>query len=139
MNAKYFLPERLAQARNEKGLSQCETAKALGISRGRVANYEKGNRRPDPSIIKQMAIFYNVSADWLLGLTDDPRPSDKIIADAAAQAREPSAEETEWLNIYRQLSLEERNLIMIAVKGYSGFEESDYFFKWLPSANNKDM
>lgn len=64
---KYFLPERLAQIRKQRGLSQYELADALGFSRGQIGNYEQGTRRPDPTTLQQIADYLHVSVDYLLG------------------------------------------------------------------------
>ncbi|MCL4514019.1 MAG: helix-turn-helix domain-containing protein [Firmicutes bacterium] len=71
----YLLPQRLAFLRKEKGLSQYELAKALGFSRGQIANYEQGSRRPDPATLQRLADYFNVSVDYLLGRNN-------VIADA---------------------------------------------------------
>ena len=65
--------ERLAQLRNQKELSQYKLAELLGFSRGQVANYEQGTRQPDFDTLKKLAAFFNVTTDYLLGRTDDPR------------------------------------------------------------------
>jgi transcriptional regulator with XRE-family HTH domain len=64
---KYLLPERLAQIRKQRGLSQYELADALGFSRGQIGNYEQGTRRPDPTTLQQIADYLHVSVDYLLG------------------------------------------------------------------------
>lgn len=74
----YLLPQRLAKLRKEKGLSQYELADALGYSRGQVANYEQGSRRPDPQVLHELADYFGVSVDYLLGRADDPRPIEKL-------------------------------------------------------------
>lgn len=50
--------------------SQKEFAEFLGISRPTVGFYENGDRFPDALALKNIAKKCNVSADWLLGLTD---------------------------------------------------------------------
>lgn len=67
---KYLLPERLAQIRKQRGLSQYELAEALGFSRGQISNYEQGTRRPDPATLQQIADYLHVSVDSLLGRDD---------------------------------------------------------------------
>ncbi len=69
---KYLLPQRLKSLREDKGLSQYNLAKSLGYSRGQIANYEQGTRRPDPDTLQRLADFFNVSVDYLLGRANDP-------------------------------------------------------------------
>ena len=52
------------------GQSQEEFAKFLGISRPTVSYYENGTRVPDALILRQIAEKCNVSADWLIGLSN---------------------------------------------------------------------
>ncbi len=74
--------ERLREARGTQ--SQSESAKKLGISQVRLSNYESGKREPDIATIQQIAKKYDVSADWLLGLTDTRTPTQQAAAQALA-------------------------------------------------------
>lgn len=60
--------------------TQEEFAKFLGISRPTVGFYESGQRIPDALILRQIAEKCNVSADYLLGLTDEKTPDQSIQA-----------------------------------------------------------
>lgn len=62
-----MLKDKLIKLRKQKGLSQYEAADRLGFSRGKLSNYEQGSRQPDYDTLIQLAIFYNVSTDYLLG------------------------------------------------------------------------
>lgn len=64
--------ERLVKLRTDKGLSQYDLAKALGLSRGQLSNYELGTRQPDNATLIKIANFFDVSTDYLLGRTDIP-------------------------------------------------------------------
>lgn len=57
--------ERLRFARNLRGLTQAELARAAGISQGAVANYENGTRQ-SPRTIFPLANALKVSAVWLV-------------------------------------------------------------------------
>lgn len=61
---------RLRQLRG--GKSQEEVSKGIGISRGALSYYEKGERNPDINVLHSIAKYYNVSADYLIGLSDTP-------------------------------------------------------------------
>ena len=56
----------LKKLREEKGLTQSELGKELGISPSTVGMYEQGRRVPDVPILKRMSAFFNVSIDYLL-------------------------------------------------------------------------
>lgn len=70
--------KRLASRRQEQGLTQHELAERIGISRGALSLYELGKRNPDFETLEKIAQILNVSTDYLLGRTDDPRPIDQI-------------------------------------------------------------
>ncbi|MFJ7663703.1 helix-turn-helix domain-containing protein [Lysinibacillus sp. NPDC097162] len=61
------LGERLKKARNDKGLTQIEAAKKLGVTNGALSGYERNYRDPDTNMLKQMAELYEVSLDYLVG------------------------------------------------------------------------
>lgn len=62
--------DKLKQARMELGLSQKEAAEKLNLSRTGLANYEQGTREPSFDVLRRMCEFYDVSADYLLGLSE---------------------------------------------------------------------
>lgn len=65
------LAERLYILRKERNLTQEEAAKNLGISMKSYCRYEKKDREPTASTLVQMAKFYHVSLDYLVGLKDE--------------------------------------------------------------------
>jgi transcriptional regulator with XRE-family HTH domain len=71
------LGKRLKVAREKKRLSQIEAAKLLGISNGTLSGYERNYRDPDTQTLEKMANLFEVSTDYLLGRTDDPRGHSK--------------------------------------------------------------
>ncbi|MCI8537277.1 MAG: helix-turn-helix transcriptional regulator [Oscillospiraceae bacterium] len=66
-----ILSERLLILRKERQLSQPQTAKELGISFPSYCRYEHNERDPSAPVIVAMADFFDVSADYLLGRTDE--------------------------------------------------------------------
>ncbi|MBQ8444110.1 MAG: helix-turn-helix transcriptional regulator [Clostridia bacterium] len=62
--------ERLRELRKGLGVSQTEVAKAVGISASAYSNYEQGIREPSYEILKKLCEYYNVSADYLLGIEE---------------------------------------------------------------------
>lgn len=61
---------RLKELRIEKSLSQAKLAELFNISQQAVSHYEKGVRDIDSSLIKNLANFFDVSTDYLLGISD---------------------------------------------------------------------
>lgn len=66
-----ILAERLLLLRNERNLRQSDAAKEIGIALYTYQRYEYGEREPVASVLKNIADFYNVSADYLLGRSDE--------------------------------------------------------------------
>ncbi len=62
--------ERLKSLRNEKNLSQAQLAKELNVSQRSISSWETGFRQPDFATLELIANYFEVSADYLLGLTD---------------------------------------------------------------------
>ena len=62
--------ERLSKLRKEKGLSRVAFAEKIGIPQTTLRNYESDIREPGHNFLIQMAKEFNVSTDYLLGLTD---------------------------------------------------------------------
>lgn len=65
-----ILAERLRLLRDEKKLSQAEFAKIIGLSTNGYQRYELDGRDPTAPMLVEIAKFYHVSADYLLGLSD---------------------------------------------------------------------
>lgn len=59
----------IRELRKEKGISQRELAEAIGMRANAINNYENGYRTPDANTVLQLAKYFSVSADYLLGLT----------------------------------------------------------------------
>ena len=64
------MKDRLKQLRKEKGVSQKDVANAIGVSVSAYSNYEQGLREPSNQILINLCKYYDVSADYLLGLED---------------------------------------------------------------------
>lgn len=99
-NVTKVFSTRLKQLRCTK--SQDEVAKGIGISRGALSYYEKGERNPDITTLASIAQYYGVSADYLLGLSDTPTLSaeEKAICDTIGL----SQNSVEILKIHAQRS-----------------------------------
>ncbi len=63
--------ERLKELREEKGLSLSQLARDVGVSHVAISRWEKKTRIPTIESLKALAIYFNVSSDYLIGLSDD--------------------------------------------------------------------
>lgn len=68
-----ILAERLKYLRAHRNLKLKEVAQAVGITPSAVGSLEHGRRPISIGTLIKMADFYDVSTDWLLGLTDNPK------------------------------------------------------------------
>lgn len=69
--------ERLKELRKEKGMTQIELAEALDVSKGTVAMWETGRRRPSFDMLDRLSDVFDRRIDYILGTTDDPLPASK--------------------------------------------------------------
>ena len=67
---RIFLGEKLKELRKEKGLTQKQVAEQLNINSVTYLHYEKQQREPPLSLLAEFAKFYNVTVDYLLGISD---------------------------------------------------------------------
>lgn len=61
--------EKIIELRKRKGITQEEFAKFLGVSISCVALWETGRRRINVNYLKKIAEFFNVSMDYLTGVS----------------------------------------------------------------------
>ena len=62
--------ERFKSLRLSRGINQVEMAKIFGVTKQSVSNWENENIMPSVDMLVKIADFFNVSTDFLLGLTD---------------------------------------------------------------------
>lgn len=85
---------KLAELRRSKKMSQREVAAALNISQSTLSQYERGGRSIDDAMLKKLCVYYNASADKILGIEQSYTTitSDK------------SQETTELLTLFNQMN-----------------------------------
>lgn len=64
---------RLKQLRTERGISQVRLAMELSVSQHTISRYETGEREADYVMLIRIADFFDVSVDYLLERTDNPK------------------------------------------------------------------
>jgi len=62
---------RLKKAREYNGYTQSDVAKTLNINQSSYSLYESGKREPHLELVAMLSKIYDVSSDWLLGLTSE--------------------------------------------------------------------
>lgn len=83
------LPTRLRTIMESLHITQQNVADAIGKSRQTVGFYTTGVSAPDWETITDLAKYFNVSADWLLGLSDftNPRTANLTVEDIGLSER----------------------------------------------------
>ena len=69
---KNILGQRLLELREKRKISQTAIAALLGVTRTQVSDIENGKSGTSLERFHQLCEYYKVSADYLLGITDDP-------------------------------------------------------------------
>lgn len=93
--------QKIYELRKENNLKQKELASKLGLTPKMISFYEHGDRTPSRDVLCSLSDIFDVSIDYLLDLTNDPRT-------LAAQAREkfsfyiPYHERERYKNEYAQ-------------------------------------
>lgn len=86
-----MLSSRLRSLRENRKITQADVADRIGVARTTYAMYEQGKREPDLETINTIASFYDVTADYLLGRTNQKQVTiDKNEEEFQAFANDPS-------------------------------------------------
>lgn len=80
--------ERIRELRILNNLTQLELAQRANLERKAISRYESGLNVPGGKALAMLAQIFGVSADYLLGLTDDPVPSPISEAELSPLERE---------------------------------------------------
>lgn len=71
--------ERIRKLREQHNHTQEDLAAYLGVSRATVSNYETEEREPDFSMITKISSLYNVSTDYIIGLTNIRNIDERVL------------------------------------------------------------
>ena len=61
------IARKLTTKRREKGITQEELALYIGVSKASVSKWETGQSYPDITFLPQLATYFNISIDELMG------------------------------------------------------------------------
>lgn len=104
-----MIGERLYDLRKDKGLSQDELGELLNINKHSISAYERGRSEPPDEIKIIFAKFFDVSVDYLLGLTDNPNAYRDDFHLVKLPINFPSCEEEELKKYIAYLTYKHRN------------------------------
>lgn len=127
----------IAEKKQESGLNHKEIAAALGIGDGTLSEWCSDNKTASIDAIPKIAEYFNVSSDWLLGLSEDRRIKPSAVNDlglsetAVRQIEEWKAHNHRYLTILSDF---------ITAKAFSSFLENVQHYRLLTDcANGKNL
>ncbi len=109
----------VCELRKEKGLSQKKLADAIGVSQAAIAKIEINRNEATSDTIRKLAKYFDVSADYLLGLTSDDGAELYSPPTAGTVHGAQSSDETRLLEIYRSLSPDMRSTLWSLLETWS--------------------
>ncbi|MBQ9673203.1 MAG: helix-turn-helix transcriptional regulator [Ruminococcus sp.] len=70
--------DRLRELREDNDLTQTQIANKFNVKQITISQYERGTRQVSLDILVKYAEYFNVSTDYILGLTNNPTPNYNI-------------------------------------------------------------
>lgn len=86
--------EKIRAYRLSIGINQPELARAIGVSKNAVSNWEAGRSRPDLMTIKKLCETFSISADDFLGIPD--RQKTKVLVKSVQVSRYTAKQQQIW-------------------------------------------
>ena len=93
----------LSQLRIQRQLSQKELAAEMNISSGTIGMWETHKRLPSLYMLVKIAQYFDVTTDYLLGISSDPKND---------SSNSLSKEEQQLIDIYRNLNSECKQVVL---------------------------
>lgn len=73
MNFFDIFAQRLHYLRKERMLTLKQVGDAIESTKATIGNLENGNKKPSVDMLVSLAMFFDVSIDYLTGRTDNPK------------------------------------------------------------------
>ncbi len=73
MEMYIILDRRIKELREKSGLTQTELAKKMGVTRSSINGWEMGISIPSVMKLVELAMFFHVTTDYLLGMENQNR------------------------------------------------------------------
>lgn len=104
-----MIGERLLELRKDADLTQDALAAILCINKHSISAYERDKSEPPDAIKIAIARYFNVSVDYLLGLTDNPTPIASSVQTLRLPADLPPAAVNELKHYAQYLAYKNKN------------------------------
>ncbi len=105
-----MINRRLKELRIEKGATQRDFAKAIGVSQSVISNWEKGLNVPSILFLSEISQYFDVSVEYLLGITDECGNATGVSLD------DLPPDEQQLLMLYRKVDLHDKEKILTALE-----------------------
>lgn len=109
--------ERLRDLRTEKQLTQKQLAQSLGFSANIICEWEKARCEPNSETLKNLADFFDVSIDYLLGRSDE---LGTVVIKHDNPTDELTTEERALVADYRSLSPALQEMVRATIATWKG-------------------
>lgn len=97
--------DRIKELREQTGMSARKFAEIIGIKYTTYYGYESGTREPGSQTVTKICNYFGCTADYLLGLSDDPKGyfEEKETSPAPAKAETKEVTREELISVLRTL------------------------------------
>lgn len=102
--------ELLAELRLDRKMTQKDLAKMLFVSVGTISNYEKGVHFPDIEKLIDLADFFHVTTDYLLG-----RRESNLSPDVFSESVVGGKTVGDFITVLRQLPAENKKALALII------------------------
>ena len=116
-----MIQDTIKDERNKRSLSQLALSKLIGVSQQTVGSWETGRTSPDLLMLVNLADFFDVTTDYLLGRTKNRKrlePAQPPAAPPSTPALTP--QEQDLLRKYRVLTPNSRDAVNAVIDTYYG-------------------
>lgn len=114
---------RIKDLRKERNITQSDLAKILNVTQDSISLWEKNKRVPDTQYIIQLADYFEVSTDYLLGRSDD---FGNVTVTTASSSAVLTPDEQELLELYKKLPKTRQKTVLDTIRYMSeSFDISD--------------
>lgn len=125
--------ERLKILRKEKNLLQKDIAKVINVGRSTYVKYENGDSEPSLKILVELATFFDVSTDYLLGKANHKNEKEKPVHVDELKQPSLSPESKILLSAYSKATEEDRRVLWTLLDRYLTPNEKQYFSQSEPT------
>lgn len=122
----------IRKLRKENGINRQQLADSLGITYHALAKYETDDREPDYNTLKKFADYFNVTLDYLLGLTNDPTPYSNAVPQGTGKSKQPGHYDLEGSKNLPLVEVKKIPIYSLTPKNREEFFAPDNIIGWEP-------